>query len=96
MNTYHPRKTSSDRMMKHFNSTEFSQDMLSHRSGLAPPSWALFLEQRIFQRLQMTRSNLWLEMARMKGLRDSIGPGFWWHPEVKGLCCFYKADSEAA
>lgn len=59
--------------------------LVEQRTGL---SFAEFLEQRFFQPLGMTSSNLQPELARAKGLGDRITPGYWWDEKSKTFSVF--------
>ncbi|OTA01436.1 hypothetical protein A9Z42_0017570 [Trichoderma parareesei] len=53
--------------------------LVERKSGMA---FADFLDQRMFQPLGMTRTNMWLDRAWRKGLGGSICPGYSWDPTI--------------
>ncbi|UKZ83167.1 hypothetical protein TrVFT333_010972 [Trichoderma virens FT-333] len=67
--------------------------LVEQKTGI---SFADFLEQRFFQPLGMTSSNLQPERARAKGLGDRISPGHWWDRKAKQYSTFVIPDAPEA
>ncbi|KAK9446081.1 beta-lactamase family protein [Metarhizium brunneum] len=67
--------------------------LVEKKTGL---SFADFLEERFFQPLGMTSSNLQPGRARAKGLGDRISPGHWWDETAGKYLTFMTPDSPEA
>lgn len=67
--------------------------LVEQKTGL---SFADFVDQRFFQPLDMTSTNLQPERARAKGLGDRLTPGHWWDKKANKYSTFTTPDAPEA